>query len=93
MSQVTIKKIAEDLGLSRNTVSMAFNGDPKVAAETRQKIISYAFQINKNLFLNLHVLSPFSFHFYYIYSDASFVFNKMIIRYKLSYCNILISLL
>lgn len=45
MSKVTIKKIAEDLGLSRNTVSMAFNGDPKVAPETRQRIISYALSV------------------------------------------------
>ena len=45
MARVTIKKIAEDLGLSRNTVSMAFNGDPRVAADTRQKIISYALSV------------------------------------------------
>lgn len=42
MAKVTIKSIAQDLGLSRNTVSMAFKGDPKVAPETCQKIISHA---------------------------------------------------
>ncbi|NTV78621.1 MAG: LacI family transcriptional regulator [Clostridiales bacterium] len=42
MAKITIKSIAHDLNLSRNTVSMAFKGDPKVTPETRKKIISYA---------------------------------------------------
>lgn len=42
MAKVTIKSIAQDLGLSRNTVSMAFKGDPKVSPETCRRIISHA---------------------------------------------------
>ncbi len=42
MARVTIKSIAQDLGLSRNTISLAFKGDPKVSPETRQKIIEHA---------------------------------------------------
>ena len=45
MSRITIKSIAQDLNLSRNTVSMAFKGDPKVAPETRRKIVSHAFSM------------------------------------------------
>lgn len=42
MSRVTIKSIAQDLDLGRNTVSMAIKGDPRVSEETRRKVISYA---------------------------------------------------
>lgn len=42
MARVTIKSIAQDLGLSRNTISLAFKGDPKVSPETRQRIINHA---------------------------------------------------
>lgn len=40
--RVTITSIATELGLSRNTVSMALQNNPRVAAETRQRIINYA---------------------------------------------------
>lgn len=39
--RVTITSIAAELGLSRNTVSMALRNDPRVAAETRQRIVNY----------------------------------------------------
>lgn len=45
MPRVTIKTIAEDLGLSRNTVAMALKNNSKVSIETRQKIISHAVSI------------------------------------------------
>lgn len=45
MSHITMKKIAEDLGLSRNTVSLALKDDPRVSAETKRKIISYAVSV------------------------------------------------
>lgn len=40
--RVTITSIATELGLSRNTVSMALQNNPRVAVETRQRIINYA---------------------------------------------------
>ncbi len=40
--RVTITSIATELGLSRNTVSMALRNSPRVAEETRQRIIYYA---------------------------------------------------
>lgn len=42
MAKVTIKSIAKDLNLSRNTVSMALKGNAKVAPETQRAIITYA---------------------------------------------------
>ena len=39
--RVTITSIATELGLSRNTVSMALRNDPRVAEETRQRITNY----------------------------------------------------
>lgn len=42
MNKVTIKSIASDLGLSRNTVAMALKGDERVAEATRVHIIQYA---------------------------------------------------
>ena len=50
MARVTIKSIAQDLGLSRNTVAMAFKDDPKVAPETRRKIISHAISMGYTKF-------------------------------------------
>lgn len=45
MARVTIKSIANDLGLSRNTVAMAFKNDLKVSPETRRRVISYALSV------------------------------------------------
>ena len=42
MSKVSIKTIAEDLNLSRNTVSKALNNSGAVAVETRQRVIQRA---------------------------------------------------
>lgn len=45
MGKVTIKSIASDLGLSRNTVSMALKGNDLVAPKTREKILRYAVKV------------------------------------------------
>lgn len=42
MTKVTIKSIARDLNLSRNTVSMALKGNAKVAPETQRAVMAYA---------------------------------------------------
>ena len=38
MAKVTIQSIANDLGLSRNTVSMALKGNDLVAQRTRETV-------------------------------------------------------
>ena len=42
MAKVTIQSIARDLGLSRNTVSMALKGNELVAQRTRDMVLRYA---------------------------------------------------
>lgn len=42
MGKVTIQSIAKDLGLSRNTVSMALKGNDLVTPRTRERIMQYA---------------------------------------------------
>lgn len=42
MAKVTIQSIAKDLGLSRNTVSMALKGNELVAPRTREMVMRYA---------------------------------------------------
>ncbi len=42
MEKVTIQSIAKDLGLSRNTVSMAIKGNELVAPRTRDMVLEYA---------------------------------------------------
>lgn len=44
MAKVTIQSIAKDLGLSRNTVSMALKGNDLVAQRTREMVLRYAQQ-------------------------------------------------
>lgn len=44
MGKVTIQNIARDLGLSRNTVSMALRGNELVAPRTREMVMRYAKQ-------------------------------------------------
>lgn len=44
MSKVTIQEIAKELGLSRNTVSLALKGSDIVSPSTRQKVMEYAVQ-------------------------------------------------
>lgn len=44
MAKVTIQSIAKDLGLSRNTVSMALKGNELVAQRTRDMVLRYAEQ-------------------------------------------------
>lgn len=44
MAKVTIQSIANDLGLSRNTVSMALKGNDLVAQRTREMVLRYAQQ-------------------------------------------------
>lgn len=44
MAKVTIQSIAKDLGLSRNTVSMALKGNELVARRTRDMVLRYAEQ-------------------------------------------------
>ena len=39
---VTIQKIAEELGIHKSTVSLALSGKGRVAASTRQRIVSFA---------------------------------------------------
>lgn len=48
MKIVSIKEIAEHLGLSRNTVSKVLNGKPGVLPETEEKIIRAAQQLGYN---------------------------------------------
>ncbi len=48
MKIVSIKEIAEYLGLSRNTVSKVLNGKPGVLPETEEKIIRAAQQLGYN---------------------------------------------
>ncbi len=43
--KVTIKQIADELGLSRNTVSKAINGNGILATATREKIITTAIEM------------------------------------------------
>lgn len=45
MAKVTIQSIAKDLGLSRNTVSMALKGNELVAPRTREMVLRYAQQM------------------------------------------------
>ena len=45
MGKVTIQSIARDLGLSRNTVSMALKGNELVTPRTRERILQYAQQV------------------------------------------------
>ncbi len=45
MGKVTIQSIAKDLGLSRNTVSMALKGNELVTPRTRERILRYAEQV------------------------------------------------
>lgn len=45
MSKVSIKTIAENLNLSRNTVSKALNNSDAVAMETRQRVIQRAVEM------------------------------------------------
>lgn len=45
MSKVTIQSMAKDLGLSRNTVSMALKGNELVTPRTRERILHYAEQV------------------------------------------------
>lgn len=42
MGKVTIQSIAKDLGLSRNTVSMAIKGNELVTSRTREMVLEYA---------------------------------------------------
>lgn len=44
MAKITIQSIARDLGLSRNTVSMALKGNDLVAPRTREMVMRYAQQ-------------------------------------------------
>lgn len=44
MAKVTIQSIAKDLGLSRNTVSMALKGNELVTQRTRDMVLRYAEQ-------------------------------------------------
>ena len=48
--KVTIQDIADALGISRNTVSKAFNGGEGLAPETREKIIHKAMEMNYKQF-------------------------------------------
>ena len=42
MSKVTIQDIAKEMGLSRNTVSLALKGSDVVSSSTRQRVYEYA---------------------------------------------------
>lgn len=42
MAKVTIQSMARDLGLSRNTISMALKGNGLVAPRTREMVLEYA---------------------------------------------------
>lgn len=45
MGKITIQSMAKDLGLSRNTVSMALKGNELVTSRTREMILRYAEQV------------------------------------------------
>lgn len=44
MAKVTIQEIAKEMGLSRNTVSLALKGSEIVSPSTRQRVLEYAIQ-------------------------------------------------
>ena len=45
MGKITIQSMARELGLSRNTVSMALKGNELVTPRTRERILRYAEEI------------------------------------------------
>ena len=45
MGKITIQNIAKELGLSRNTVSMALKGNELVTPRTREMVLRYAEQV------------------------------------------------
>jgi LacI family transcriptional regulator len=44
--KITVQSIADSLGLSRNTVSKAINGSESIPADTRNKVIKRAVELN-----------------------------------------------
>ena len=48
--KVTLETLSQLLGLSKNTISKALNGDPSVKAETRQKVFQIARELNYKSF-------------------------------------------
>lgn len=44
-SRVTVQDIADELGLSRNTVSKAFNGTGSISEETKERILKKAIEL------------------------------------------------
>ncbi|MDQ0874442.1 LacI family transcriptional regulator [Paenibacillus sp. V4I3] len=48
--KITIQHIADSLGLSRNTVSKALNGSDNIPAETRNKVLKRAIELNYKQF-------------------------------------------
>ncbi|MFD0695921.1 LacI family DNA-binding transcriptional regulator [Paenibacillus sp. GCM10027628] len=48
--KITIQYIADSLGLSRNTVSKALNGSESIPAETRNKVLKRAIELNYKQF-------------------------------------------
>jgi len=45
-NKVTIKSIAEEMGISFSTVSKALNGDPRVKKETLERVLKKAIEMN-----------------------------------------------
>ncbi len=56
--RITVQDIADDLGLSRNTVSKALNGTGNVAAETKDLIFQKAAELGYKQFSFLSVPGP-----------------------------------
>ncbi len=46
MKRVSINTIAREAGVSRNTVSLALRDDPRVAADTKERVLAAARQLN-----------------------------------------------
>ncbi len=42
MSKATVRTLADELGLSRSTVSLALRGSPLIKPETRQRVLDIA---------------------------------------------------
>ena len=57
--RITIQDIADELGLSRNTVSKALNNSDGLAEATRQRIIQKAAEMGYKQFALLEALPPF----------------------------------
>ena len=58
--KVTIQDIADELGISRNTVSKALNNSEGIAADTRERILRKAVEMGYKQFSYVRSMSELS---------------------------------